>query len=170
MWFSGWDSLLRIVVVGVPAYFAALLLLRIGGKRTLSKFNAFDLVVTVAFGSTLSSGLLNRDVALLDIITAFALLVLLQFLVTWTLIRWPASEQVIKAQPQLLFRSGQFIRPAMDRERITVREVEAAIRSEGIARVEQVEAVILETDGTLAVIVGAHDHATALGSVRGVDA
>ena len=169
MWFSSWDSLLRIVVIGVPAYFAALLLLRMGGKRTLSKFNAFDLVVTVAFGSTLSSGLLNPDAALLDIVTAFALLVLLQFLVTWTLTRWPASEKVIKAQPQLLFRSGTFLRGAMERERVTQREVEAAVRSEGIATLEEVEAVILETDGSLAVVVRAQQEPTALASVQGMD-
>jgi uncharacterized membrane protein YcaP (DUF421 family) len=170
MWFSSWHSLLRIVAVGVPAYFAALLLLRAGGKRTLSKFNAFDLVVTVAFGSTLSSGLLNRDVALLDIVAAFALLVLLQFLVTSTLLRWPAAEKLIKAQPRLLFRNGRFLHGAMAAERITDREVEAAVRSHGIASLEAVDAVILEADGTLAVLASTHHQPTALRSVRGLDA
>jgi uncharacterized membrane protein YcaP (DUF421 family) len=75
MFFSSWTSLLRILVVGVPAYICLILLLRISGKRTLSKFNAFDLVVTVAFGSTLSAGLLTKDVALADIVASFILLV-----------------------------------------------------------------------------------------------
>jgi uncharacterized membrane protein YcaP (DUF421 family) len=42
---------LRVVAVGVPAYFVLVFFLRIAGKRTLSKMNAFDLVVTVALGS-----------------------------------------------------------------------------------------------------------------------
>jgi uncharacterized membrane protein YcaP (DUF421 family) len=38
------------------------LLLRVSGKRTLSKLNAFDLVVTVALGSTLATVLLSKGV------------------------------------------------------------------------------------------------------------
>ncbi|RYD87586.1 MAG: hypothetical protein EOP50_20525, partial [Sphingobacteriales bacterium] len=51
---SGYD-LLRVVLVGTLAYLGCVVLMRISGNRTLSKMNSFDLVVTVAFGSTLSS-------------------------------------------------------------------------------------------------------------------
>ncbi len=50
MFFDSWYDLLRILVVGVLAYAGLVLLLRTTGKRTLSKMNAFDLVVTVALG------------------------------------------------------------------------------------------------------------------------
>jgi hypothetical protein len=43
MFFNGWESLLRTVVVGVLAYVSLIVLLRISGMRTLSKMNAFDL-------------------------------------------------------------------------------------------------------------------------------
>jgi uncharacterized membrane protein YcaP (DUF421 family) len=63
MFFDSWDGLLRVVVVGILAYTGLVLLLRISGKRTLSKMNAFDFVVTVALGSTLATILLSSDVA-----------------------------------------------------------------------------------------------------------
>jgi len=51
MFFNAWDSIVRIIVVGVLAYTGLLLpRLRVSGSRTLSKMNSFDLVVTVAFG------------------------------------------------------------------------------------------------------------------------
>ncbi len=53
------------MVVVVLAYLALVFLLRISGKRTLSKMNAFDLVVTVALSSTLATMLLSKSVALL---------------------------------------------------------------------------------------------------------
>ncbi len=46
MFFNGWESLLRTLVVGVLAYISLVLSLRISGKRTLAKMNAFDLIVT----------------------------------------------------------------------------------------------------------------------------
>lgn len=38
----------RIVVVGPLAYLTLVAILRVSGKRTLAKLNAFDFVVTVA--------------------------------------------------------------------------------------------------------------------------
>ncbi len=55
--------MVRVAVVGVLAYCGLVLLLRISGKRTLSKMHAFDLVVTVALGSLLATALLSQNVA-----------------------------------------------------------------------------------------------------------
>jgi hypothetical protein len=52
MLFSGWESLLRTLIVWMLAYVSLIVFLRISGKRTLSQMNAFDLAVTVSLGST----------------------------------------------------------------------------------------------------------------------
>ncbi len=54
MFFSGFDGIWRTVIVGLCAYACLIIVLRVTGKRALSKMNAFDLVVTVALGSTLA--------------------------------------------------------------------------------------------------------------------
>jgi hypothetical protein len=41
--FESWKDLLRVLTLGVCAYFALIVLLRVAGKRTLTKMNAFDL-------------------------------------------------------------------------------------------------------------------------------
>jgi uncharacterized membrane protein YcaP (DUF421 family) len=46
MLFDSWAGLGRVLLVGTLAYAALVLLLRVSGKRTLTKLNAFDLVVT----------------------------------------------------------------------------------------------------------------------------
>jgi uncharacterized membrane protein YcaP (DUF421 family) len=58
MFYDGWFRLVRVLVVGSCGYVALIALLRISGKRTLAKLNAFDFVVTVALGSTLATVLL----------------------------------------------------------------------------------------------------------------
>ena len=152
MFYNGWSGVLRVLAVGVPAYAALLLLIRLGGKRTLSKFNAFDIIITVAFGSSLSAALLNRNLALAEIITAFALLVLLQFLITWTSVRWDGIDRIVRAEPALLYHRGDFADEAMVRERVTKAEIESAVRSQGYPDVADVTSVVLETDGSLSVI------------------
>jgi uncharacterized membrane protein YcaP (DUF421 family) len=66
MFFNGWESLGRTAVAGVVAYVSLIIILRFSGKRTLAKMNAFDLVVTVALGSTLATVVVSRDVVLAE--------------------------------------------------------------------------------------------------------
>ncbi len=141
--------------MGVCGYAGLVLLLRISGKRTLSKMNAFDFVVTVAFGSTLASVLLSKDVTLAEGLTAFAVLVGLQYVVAWLSVRSSFVEHVVKATPSLLAWKGKLLYETLRRERVTDGEVHAAVREAGYAGLEAVEAVVLETDGQISVIASA---------------
>ena len=150
--FLNWSELGRTILIGILAYFILVFLLRISGKRTLTKLNAFDLVVTVALGSTLASTIMSKSVALAEGATAFLLLALLQFVITWLSVRFKAFSNLVKAEPQLLFFDGSFIEKALLKERVTEAEVKSAVRSGGAASMSAVHAVVLETDGSLSVI------------------
>jgi len=152
VFFSSWETVARTILVGALAYVALIVLLRVSGKRTLTKMNAFDLVVTVALGSTLATILLSKDVALAEGVIAFALLISLQFAVTWLSVRFTWVRKIVKSEPSLLFYRGQMLQSAMREQRVTAEEVRAAIRSEGESQLENVEAVILETDGSFSVL------------------
>lgn len=152
MLIDGFDGVLRTLVVGVLAYLALIVLLRVSGKRTLSKWNAFDLIVTVALGSSLATALLSKDVPLAQGVVGFAVLIGLQLLVTWSSVRSRIVQRFAKSQPALLLRHGAFLHDAMRRERVTESEVCAALRGQGIADVAGVYAVVLETDGSFSVI------------------
>ena len=131
---------------------ALVLLLRISGKRTLAKLNAFDLVVTVALGSTLATVLLNRSVALIEGLVAFLRLVVLQYLVALLSMRFPHFKSLVKSEPTPLLHQGRFLNRALRGQRVTREEMMSALRSSGLARPEDAAAVVLETDGTLSVV------------------
>lgn len=152
MFFDGWTGLGRVLVVGALAYVALVLLLRVSGNRTLTKLNAFDLVVTVALGSTLATVLLSETVALAEGVLAMALLILLQYAITWLSVRSPRFQSLIKAEPKLILRDGRFLDASMKVQRITREEVLAALRNGGVADISEAAAVILETDGSLSVL------------------
>lgn len=151
MLFQGWEGIVRTLLVGTMAYVLLVFVLRISGKRTLAKLNAFDLVVTVALGSTLSAILLQESVALAEGAAALGLLVLAQFGVTYASVRSRRFADFVRSEPTLLARDGAFCRKAMLSERITEEEAQAAIRSSGARGVESVHSMILESDGTISV-------------------
>lgn len=161
MFFQNWGDLIRTVVVGILAYAALVALLRVSGKRTLSKMNAFDLVVTVALGSTLATVLLSEDVALAEGIVAFSVLIGMQLVIAWLSVRSRRVNRLVKSEPRVLVLRGRMLADSLREERVVEEEVLAALREHGIASLDPVEAVILETDGSFSVV-----HRTAGGDVR----
>ncbi len=145
-------GLLRILIVGPLAYAAIVVILRTSGKRTLSKMNAFDFVVTVALGSTLATVLLSKDVPLLEGILGFAVLAILQFLISSLAGRTHWFEAILKSEPRALLSDGIFDAQALRAERVTEDEIRSAVRGSGIGDLRDVAAVVLETNGTFSVI------------------
>ncbi|MFY1693099.1 DUF421 domain-containing protein [Plantactinospora sp. WMMB782] len=141
-----------MTIVALAAYPALILILRLSGKRTLSKLSAFDLVVTVALGSTLATVLLSRDVSPLEGILALLLLVALQFVAAAVSVRWPPSQRLLKSRPTALVRDGHLLHEMMRSQRITESEIRQAARSQGVGDLSELAAVVLETDGSLSVI------------------
>jgi uncharacterized membrane protein YcaP (DUF421 family) len=150
--FDSWETLLRVAVAGVCSYISLVLVLPLIGNRTLSQLNAFDLIVTVALGSTLATVILNKNVALVDGLFALILLVLLQYSVSSLSLRHKRVRQVIKTEPRLLFFKGSYLQAALRTSRITEDEVLQVIRSQGIGTLSEVDAVVLETNGRFSVI------------------
>lgn len=166
--FAGWGPLVRLLVVGVLAYLALVVLLRVSGKRTLAKLNAFDLVVTVALGSTLASALLSQSVLLAQAVLAFAVLVGLQFAVTWSSVRVGWLRRSVRSAPTLLVDDGRLLEEAVAAQRLARDEVDQAVRASGYGGLDQIAAVVLETDGTLSVIPRSqHGSGDALEEIRG---
>ncbi len=152
MLFDSFMALARVLVISVLAYASLILVLRLAGKRSLSKLNAFDFIVTVALGSTLAATLLNKQVAFAEGALAFVMLAALQYAVTAASVRWDWVKGLVRSEPRLLFEDGRYLKAAMRDERVTPNEVEQAIRGRGIGRIEDVAAVVLETDGSMSVI------------------
>lgn len=152
MFYDNAYGLLRVLVISVAAYGALIAILRVAGKRSLAKLNAFDLIVTVALGSTLATVLLTKDVALVEGVLAFAMLAGLQWLVAFSSVRVCWFRRLVRSEPRLLLEDGHLRHDALERERVTEGEVAAAVRAAGRGRLEEIAAVVLETDGSLSVI------------------
>ena len=166
IFFNGWSVLGRTLLIGVLAYVSLVFMLRVSGKRTLAKMNAFDLVVTVAIGSTLATIVLSKSVALAEGLLALALLIGMQFAISWSSTRMPWLRRVVTGEPRLLLRDGAMLDDALRDARVTREEVRAAVRSAGIGALGDVAAVVLETDGSFSVIAG--QPGAALSSLDGV--
>lgn len=152
IFFENWEGIVRTVCLTVLGYFSMIILLRASGKRTLSKMNAFDFIVTIALGSCLATLALTKTVTLADGIVAFALFIFLQYLLTWLSVRVKMVKSLITSSPTLIFYEGEFLHQVMKKERITIEEVFSASRQKGISKLDNIDMIILETTGDITMI------------------
>lgn len=152
IFFDNWQSIIRTVIITISAYISLIALLRISGKRTLSKMNAFDFIVTIALGSAFATVSLNKSVPLADGVLAFFLLIFLQYFITWLSVRVKSVKQIITSRPAFLLYKGELFDDVLRKERITIEEVNVAVRKKGIENLKEVDAIILETAGEITVI------------------
>ena len=159
--FDSWSSVLKTIVVGLAAYVTLIAMLRVSGKRTLSKMNMFDWVVTVAMGSVMASTLVSDGVTYVQGITAFATLIAAQYFVTYFSVRSKRFSDLVKADPTILYYKGRYQERAMRRERVPKSEILSAIRQSGQGAPAEIAAVILESSGELIVMNEVADDQTA---------
>ncbi|SIS55609.1 DUF421 domain-containing protein [Salimicrobium flavidum] len=152
MFFDTWSALWTILIKGIIIYPSVILMLRISGKRTPSTFNIFDWVITVAFGTLIGSFLITPTLSLAEGLLALALLITLQFIVTWLSVRSRWFARTVKSNPVLLYHNGDFYPKALVKTRITKTEIFQIARQNGISSMHLVEAVVLETNGQLSLI------------------
>lgn len=152
LFFKDWDGIIRVAVTTVLAYLIVILMLRISGKRTLAKMNAFDFVVTIALGSVLGAIILNKSITLAEGTLALVLLVFLQFGLTYLSARNKRFKNLISNQPSFLFYNDTLFTKTIVAERISMEEIKKAVRAAGYSSFCAVQTIVLETTGDLSVI------------------
>ena len=152
LFFKDWQSLGHVAIATVIGFVILFLFLRISGKRTLAKLNAFDFVVTVALGSTLAYMMLAM-VPLTEGVIVLLLIIGMQYIFAKTARASVKMQRLINSVPTLLYYNGNFIDGAMAKEAVTKEEVYAVIRESGHEKLDDVRAVVMELNGSLTVVI-----------------
>ncbi len=151
-WFSSWAELAQIAIGAAFFYILVVVLVRVLGKRTTSQMNNFDWIISIAVGSLAASGILLKNVAIVDAVTAIAVLAALQYATTRLVLKSDRFSNLVKAQPTLLTHRGEFLTEAMQVERVSEEEIMAVLRSHGMRDPKDANWVILETNGEMTVV------------------
>ncbi|HEY7234807.1 MAG TPA: YetF domain-containing protein [Gemmatimonadaceae bacterium] len=141
------EKVIRTIVV----YVFLLLGLRLAGKRELTQLNPFDLVVLLLLSNTVQNAIIGEDNSLAGGILGAAVLLVLNGVLVRVLFRWGKLD-AIEGRPDLLIRNGHIVRKHLDREMITLAELESAARRQGLESLAHVKHCRLETGGALTFI------------------
>lgn len=152
LFFGDQESFLRIIITAPLIYCLIIINIKIMGKRTTSQLNSFDWLVTVAMGSIVAAVVMQKDTPLINAAFAIIILMGLQFIITKLMFAFPIWKRLVRSEPRILLYKGEFILENMRKERIVKSEILAAAREKGFADMQDIYAVVMETDASLSVI------------------
>lgn len=148
---SSWNAISVVAVSTASVYLALILFSRIAGLRSFAEMTNFDLAATVMFGSISATTAVSTSTSLAQGVVALAVLFVVQALIAY-LRRRKRVERTMDSRPMLLMAGPEVLTENLARARMTDDDLRSKLRLAGVARVEQVAAVVLETTGTVSVI------------------
>jgi uncharacterized membrane protein YcaP (DUF421 family) len=150
------EVILRTAIV----YLFLIAAIRISGKREVGQMSVLELVVLLVISDAVQNSMVGENTTLWGGLVAVVTLLALDLGLKTLAGRSKRVRAVIKGEPRLLIRDGVLLARAVKEEGLEADEVRAAVRSHGVADVEDVRLAVLETDGSISVIARDDDETT----------
>jgi uncharacterized membrane protein YcaP (DUF421 family) len=142
------DNIIRIIAVYVFILFA----LRAIGKRELSQLSPIELVTLLLIPEIVTEALHREDYSLTNAFIGVSTLLTLVWIVSLLTYRFEKLGHLIHGKPTIVVKHGGFVVENMDKERIPSEEIMSEMHKLGIKKIDEVQWVILGSDGKLAFI------------------
>ncbi len=148
-------QILDIALRSAAVYLAILVGLRVLGKSHLAQLSIIDFVLVLLISNAVQNAMVGNDNSLLGGLIAAGTLIAVNYVLSFILYRFRRTETVLEGTPTLLIHNGKIISRHLEQERISVDELERAIREHGLEHSSQVKSAVMELDGTISMIAKA---------------
>lgn len=142
------DTVARVAVI----YLVLFVIFRVLGKRELGALTPFELVTLMIIPEIVSQSLTDHDSSVTNAIVGATTLCLLVFATSLLTHRFPRVNALTESSPKLLVAHGRILEANMNVERMSADELFGEMHRAGVARLEDVEWAILQSDGHVAII------------------
>lgn len=152
-WLLGqWRTIWFVAVSAALMYVSAVVLLRVGERRTLSEMSPFDFAVAIAVGAIIGRTATTASPSYVQGMTALVTLLVVHNLLSRLRLRWPWVRSLVERPPRVVVRDGRIDDEAMRRAHLTHDDLYTRLRERGVVRLEDVHLVVLETRGAISIV------------------
>jgi uncharacterized membrane protein YcaP (DUF421 family) len=143
---------LELVIRGSAMYWFLFLIFRFVVRQDVGSIGITDVLFIVIIADAAQNAMAGEYKSITDGCILIVTIAAWNVLLDWLNFKFPTLRSVIEARPLLLVRNGSLVVHNLDKELLTIEEVLAKLRGQGIENLEEVKAAYLENDGTVSVI------------------
>jgi len=156
------NAMLTLFFRAVFMYLFVFTILRLTGKRQVSDLQPFDLLITLLIADLAGCAIADTDTPLVYSVVPILAMYLCQQLITYLSLKSARARRVICGSPVILMRDGKVCESAMRDTRYTIVDLLDQLRAKEVFNLDDVAYAILETNGTMSVLLKGDAHAPSL--------
>lgn len=140
---------METVVRALVIFLFLWMITRIVGRSTIGELSTFELILFVTMGDMVQQSVTQQDYSLTGAITVVSVFTLLTIAISWVNSRWPSARKVTHGVPVVVLANGEPLMDVLRRERLSLDDLMAAARQEGIETFSSIKLAVLEANGQL---------------------
>ena len=149
-------SLLEVVARGSVVYLGLVAAMRVS-RREGGSLNTADLLMIVLVANAVQNAMSSTYNSITEGAALVGTLLFWNYALDWLAFHSPRFRRLMQAAPLPLVVNGQLQRSNMHAELLSVSDLRAQLRKQGIEHLRDVKRCYLESDGNLSVIKQDHD-------------
>lgn len=149
---------IHIILSTTGVYLFIIIALRVLGKTELAQLSITDLIFVLLISNAVQNAMVGSDTSLGGGILAASVLFVLNLVFKKLKYKFPSFKKAIEGEPVLLIHEGKLLEENCRKNNITKDELLQAIREHGSDSIEDVDSLILESDGNISVVSNQYKH------------
>lgn len=146
------ENILDVVLRSSVVYGLLIIVFRLAGKRHVAQLSLIDFILILLVSNAVQNAMVGEDTTLAGGIVAALTLVSINVILTKLTVKNRIISKIVEGEPKLLLRDGNIVKNVLNKENLTIQEIEEAVRKAGHTSISEVALAILETDGSISVI------------------
>ncbi len=133
-------------------YAVVFLVIRLMGKRELSKVQPFELAIIILIADLASAPMSSRGLSIFDGIVPIITLLVAYIIFTLLIQSSNKVQDVVCGTISVIIRDGKVIESELSKLQYTMADIMTQLRNKDVFKVQDVKCAIIETNGNLTVI------------------
>jgi uncharacterized membrane protein YcaP (DUF421 family) len=142
----------QMSIRGIIIFFAALLLIRISGRRSFGLHMSLDNIITITLGAIMSRAIVGAS-PILPILVCCLVIVLVHRALGWIIVRNRKVSDLIEGKKMTLFSDGSFLHKNMDRAQVCEEDIMQGVRRNVLTNdLDHIKEIYIERNGEISSI------------------
>lgn len=146
------QSVMELVVRATMMFFIIFVLLRVVLRRQVGTLGMADLLVVVLVAEIAGNGMSADSFSVLGGAISVATVLFWSYVIEWLQYHVPFFERVVREPKLKLIEDGKLLRRNLRAELITMEELMAQLREQGLEDCSKVKAAYVEADGAISIL------------------
>lgn len=133
-------------------YAVVFIVIRLMGKKELSKVQPFELAIIILISDLASSPMSSRGVSIFDGIVPIITLLIMYIIFTLLAHSSNKVEDFMCGKVVPIIRDGKIIEENFDKNKYTIEDIMAQLREQQVFKIQDVKFAMIENNGNLSII------------------